>query len=91
MTRLSVLFGYPNGSAAALLAGVLTLRCCSARFVCKFPSWELLVRGHVRELVTEGGIDGQVLRGGRVCHVPLPGSAGDAGVLCEGRVLGGFV
>ena len=60
--RLLVLFGCPKGSAAALLAGVLPLRYCSARFACKFPTWELPVRGHVRELVTESGIDGQVLR-----------------------------
>ena len=34
--RLLVLFGYPVGSAAALLAGVLPLRYCCARFACKF-------------------------------------------------------
>ena len=61
LNRLLVLFGYPNGSDAALLAGVLPLRYCSARFACKFPTWELPVRRHVRELVTETGIDGQVL------------------------------
>ena len=76
MNRLLVLFGYPNGSAAALLAGVLPLWYCSPKFACKFPTWELPVRGHVREKVTESGVDGQVPRGDRVCHVPLPGSAG---------------
>ena len=54
-----------------------------------FPTWELPVRGHVGELVTESDVDGQVLRGESVCHVPLPGSGG-AAVVCEGRVLGGF-
>ena len=38
LNRLFVLFGYPSGSAAALLAGVFTLRYCSARFACKFPT-----------------------------------------------------
>ena len=32
LNRLLVLFGYPDGSAAALLAGVLPLRYCSARW-----------------------------------------------------------
>ena len=86
MNRLLVLFGYPNGSAAAFLAGVLPFRYCSARFACKFPTWELPVRSHVGELVTESDIGGQVLRGEKVCRVPLPGSAGGADVLCEGRV-----
>ena len=34
LNRLLVLRGYPDGSAAALLAGVLPLRYCSARFAC---------------------------------------------------------
>ena len=84
------MFGYPSGSAAALLAWVLPLRYCSARFVCKFPTWHLRDRGHVRELVTESGIDGRVLEGDGVCRVPFPGSAGDAGVLCDGRFVGDF-
>ena len=48
LNRLLFFLGYPDGSAAALLAGVLPLRYCSARFACKFPTWELPVRGHVR-------------------------------------------
>ena len=90
LNRLSVLFGNPSGSAAALLAGVLPLRYCSAKLACKFPTWKLLDRGHVCELVTEGVSDGRVLGGDGVCRVPFPFSAGGAGVLCDGRVLGGF-
>ena len=89
-TKLLVLFGNPNGSVAALLAGVLPLRYCSAKLACEFPTWELPDRRHIGELVTKGDIDGHGLGGERVCRVPLPGSAGGAGVLCEGRVLGGF-
>ena len=47
LNRLLVLFGYSDGSAAALLAGVLPLRYCSARFSCKLPTWRLPDRGHV--------------------------------------------
>ena len=54
LNRLLVLFGYPDGSDAALLAGVLPLRYCSARFACKLPTWRPPDRGHVCELVTEG-------------------------------------
>ena len=52
--RLLILFGCPSGSAAALLAGVLPLRYCSARLACRFPNWKLPDKGHVCELVTEG-------------------------------------
>ena len=47
VNRLLVLFGYPDRSAAALLAGVLPLRYCSARFACELPTWRLPDRGHV--------------------------------------------
>ena len=56
-----VLSGYPSGSAAALLAGDLHLRYCSARFAWKLPTRRLPDRGRVRELVTEG-VDGALLR-----------------------------
>ena len=52
LNRLLVLFGYPSGFAAALLAGVLPFRYCSARQACKFPTWRLPDRGHVCEFVT---------------------------------------
>ena len=69
LNRLLVLFGYPCGSAAASLAGVLPFRYCSARFACKLPTWRLPDRGHVCELVTEG-VDGTwVLGGGWICRV----------------------
>ena len=59
--RLLMLFGYPNGSAAALLAGVLPLRYCSARFACRFTTWKLPDKGHVCELVTGGVVGDRVL------------------------------
>ena len=57
LDKLLVLFGYPDRSAAALLAGDSPLRYCSARFAWKLPSWRLPDRGHVRDLVTES-VDG---------------------------------
>ena len=41
-------------------------------------------------MVTEGGIHGRVLGGDRVCRVPFPGSAGGAGVLCDGGFFDRF-
>ena len=61
LDKLSVLFGYPGGSAAALLAGVLPLRYCSARFACKLPTWRLLDKGRVRDLVADSVVDARVL------------------------------
>ena len=84
------MFGYPCVSAAALLAGVLPLRYCSARFACKLPTWRLPDRGHVCELVTDGVVGARVLGGDGICRVSLPRSAVRAGVSCERRVLGGF-
>ena len=86
-----VLFGCPDRSAAALWAGVLPLRYCSARFACKLPTWRLPDRGRVRELVTES------VNGARASLVVL----GWVGiyflllqvvlvVLLMNRVLGGF-
>ena len=88
--RLSVLFGYPSGSAAALLAGVLPLRYCSARFACKFPTWRLPDRGHVCELVADGVVGDRVFGGDGIYRVSFPRSAGRAGVSCESRVFGSF-
>ena len=87
LNRLLVLFGYPCGSAAALLAGVLLLRYCSARFACEFPTWRLPDRGHVCELVTDGVVGARVLDGDGICRVSLPRSVGHAGGSCESRVL----
>ena len=75
-------------SAAALLAGVLPLRYCSARFACKLPTWRLPDRGHVCELVTDGVVGDRVLGGDGICSVSFPRSAGRAGVSCESRVFG---
>ena len=75
LNRLLVLFGYPNGSAAALLSGILPLRYCSAKFDGKFPTWRL------GDLVLDNdGIDRGL----------LPRSVGCAGGSFEGRVLGGL-
>ena len=90
LNRLLVLFGNPSGSAAALLAGVLPHRYCSARFACKFLTWRLPDRGHVCELVTGGVVGDRVLGGAGICRVSFPRSAGRAGVSCESRVSGGF-
>ena len=90
MNRLLILFGCPNGSAAALLAGFLPLRYCSARLACRFPTWRLPDRGHVCELVTDSVVDARVLVRDGVCRVSFPGSAGGTGVLFDGRVLRGF-
>ena len=57
LDKLLVLFGYPDRSAAASLAGDLPLRYCSARFAWKLPTWRLPDGGRVREFVTEG-VDG---------------------------------
>ena len=57
LDKLLVLFGYPDRSAAALLARDLPLRYCSARFAWKLPTWRLPDRGRVLELVTES-VDG---------------------------------
>ena len=48
MNELLVLFGYPSGSAAALLGGWLLLRYCSGRFARRVPTWGLPARGHVQ-------------------------------------------
>ena len=44
--------GYPRGSAAELLDGVLKLRCCTTPFSQRFPTWSLLPvgQGRIRSL-----------------------------------------
>ena len=74
LDKLLVLFGYPDGSAAALLAGVLPLRYCSARFAWKLPTWRLPDRGRVRDLVADCVDDAQFLgcdRLGGICFLLL--------------------
>ena len=46
------ILGYPKGSAAELLDGVLKLRCCSTPFSNRFPTWFLpsVGDGRVRRL-----------------------------------------
>ena len=46
------LFGYPSGSAGALLDGTLPLRYCTSRFASRILTWRLPVPGHAAALVT---------------------------------------
>ena len=57
-----MLFGYPSGSAAALLGGELPLRYCSGKFACRVPSWGLPARGHVQHLIAGFAGIGEVSR-----------------------------
>ena len=50
--NLSGLFLYPPGSARAVLAGTLPLRCCAARFTGRTSTWRLPISSHVARLVT---------------------------------------
>ena len=70
------LFRYPPGSGRALLAGILPLRYCAARFACRTPTWPLPVPGllfmmvlgeRILSLVFVGRFAGLVvlLRGGK--------------------------
>ena len=54
LNELFRLFGYPSGSAGALLAGSLPLRYCTTRFASRIPTWRLPVLGHAASLVTSG-------------------------------------
>ena len=63
------MFGYPDRSADALLAGGLPLRYCSARFACKLPTWRLPDRGCVGYLVAEYVVDAGV--GGELFPPPV--------------------
>ena len=54
LNELVRLFGYPSGSAGALLAGTLPLRYCTTRFASRIPTWRLPVPGHAASLVTAG-------------------------------------
>ena len=56
------MFGYPSGSAAALLGGKLPLRYCSGSFACRVPTWWLPARGHVHGLISEFAGIGEVSR-----------------------------
>ena len=84
------MFGYPSGSAAAFLAGVLPLRYCSARLACRFPNWKLPDKGHVCELVTDSVVDDRVLGSDGVCRVSFLSYDGAAGIFCKSTVLGCF-
>ena len=88
-TSFLVLFGYPDRSAAALLAGDLPLRYCSTTFAWKLPTWRLPDRGRVRDLVADSVDDARFLgrdRLGGDSFLPPDGRAGDS---FDDRVLGG--
>ena len=88
--ELLVLFGYPSGSAMALLGGELPLRYCSGKFACRVPTWGLPACGHVRGLVTEfAGVEEEVPWSRPLAHGQLPRLVGGHWVLGGGRVLGG--
>ena len=83
LEKLLVMFGYPDRSAAALLAGGLPLRYCSARFAWKLPTWRLPDRGRVCDLVAEYVVGAGV--GGEMFPPPVS-RAGDS---ADVQVLGG--
>ena len=56
LNELLRLFGYPSGSAVALLAGTLPLRHCTTRFASRIPTWRLSVPGHAASLVHLRGV-----------------------------------
>ena len=86
LDKLLVLFGYPDRSAAALLAGDLPIRYCSARFAWKLGGF--LTGGRVRELVTEGVDGARVIGSDGVDGDLFPPPVGRAGGSFENRVLG---
>ena len=51
LKELLVLFGFPSGSAAALLGGELPLRYCSGEFACRIPTWVFLFEVMFRVLL----------------------------------------
>ena len=77
-----VLFGYPSGSGASLLAGTLPLRFFAESFACRIPTWRLPRSGRVPSLVASWG----PVRGG---HGALSSALGRAGVYPGGGSGGG--
>ena len=63
-----VLFGYPSGSGASLLAGTLPLRFFAESFACRMPTWRLPQSGRVPSLVASWG----PARGGHGWGLILP-------------------
>ena len=53
LSAICGILGYPRGSAAELLDGVLKLRCCTTPFSNRFPTWSLhpVGNGRIRSLV----------------------------------------
>ena len=88
LNELLELFGYPSGSAAALLGGELHLRYCSGKFACRVPTWGLLARGHVQGLVAEFAGVGGGSWSSHVDRAQLLGLVGGARVSGGRRILG---
>ena len=86
LNELLVLFGYPCGSAAALLSGVLPLQYCSGRFACRVPTWSLPAHGHVQGLIAEIAGAVVVSRNEQVGRAQLLGLVGGSRVLCGRRI-----
>ena len=83
-----VLFGYPDRSAAALLAGDLPLRYCNTRSAWKLPTWRLPDRGRVRDLVADSVGGARFLGCGRLGGGLFPPPVDRAGDSFDDRVLG---
>ena len=82
LNELLTLFGYPSGSACALLAGTLLLRYCTTRFANRITTWRLPVPGHVACLVTP---DFEVSGGFLGARVLIEGFTGLVVLVLEGK------
>ena len=89
LDKLLVLFGYPDRSAAALLAGDLPLRYYNTRFAWKLPTWRLPDRGRVRDLVADSVDGARFLGCDRLGGDLFPPPVGRVGDSFDDRVLGG--
>ena len=56
LDELLVLFGYPSGSGASLLAGTLPLRFFAESFACRIPTWRLPEGGNVASFLASRGL-----------------------------------
>ena len=88
MNELLVLFGYPSGSAAALLDGSCPFGTDLVNLLVGFPLGVFLLVGHVRGLVAEfAGVE-EVPRSCLVARAQFPVLVGGARVLGGWRILG---
>ena len=66
LSAICGVLGYPRGSAAELLDGVLKLRCCTTPFSKRFPTWSLPPVGHGRIRSLDIAIGDAVANGSNV-------------------------